>query len=162
MSKKVRMLTQISGTRDGEAWPNPGGFITVGDDEAEVLIRNGQATESTKGATGEESALLDSHPEHAITGATLDGEEAKKARVAEVPAPHADEPAAYHVPVLPGERSAAEAGQVEVDKAQAEQGAQRAEVQTELTPSDADLAEASDDARKPVRGTRAAKKAEDK
>lgn len=161
MSKKVRMLTQISGTRNGEAWPNPGGFITVEDDEAEILIRNGQATESTKGATGEESALLDSHPEHAITGATLDGEEAKKARVAEVPAPHADEPAAYHVPVLPGERSAAEAGAEAVKEAQAEQGAQAAVTQTELEPSDKELAAAGEDAKTSVRASRA-KKAEDK
>jgi hypothetical protein len=143
MSKKVRMLAQISGSRDGEAWPAPGGFITVEDDEAEVLIRNGQATESTKGATGEESALLDSHPEHAITGATANSEEAEKARVAEVPAPHADEPDAYHVPVLPGERSAAEAGQAAVDEA------------------NSDRVAAEDDAKPSVRASRA-KKAEDK
>lgn len=138
MGKKVRMLTQISGTRDGEYWPKPGGTITVSDEEAELLIRNGQAAEeSAAKADGTENALLDSHPEYAVNGVDVDGKQAVRARLAEHPAPHADEPGAYHVPVLPGEKTAAEAGQVEVDKKQAEDGSVRLEVQ-EVGAPDAD------------------------
>jgi hypothetical protein len=123
MSKKVRLLAQISGSRDGQPWPAAGTFVTVSDDEADTLVRNGQAaTEEI-----EENALLDSHPELAVANRSVAGEEAAAERVAEKPAPHADEEAAYHVPELPGERAAAEAGQVAVDEAQAEQGAQRVE-----------------------------------
>lgn len=124
MSKKVRLLAQISGARDGQPWPPAGTFVTVSDDEAETLIRNGQAAEDKK---VEENALLDSHPEMAVANRSVAGEESADARVAEKPAPHADEEAAYHVPELPGERAAAEAGQKVVDEAQAEQGAQRVE-----------------------------------
>lgn len=124
MSKKVRLLAQISGSRDGQPWPPAGTFVTVSDDEAETLVRNGQAATDEI----EENALLDSHPEFAVTGnRSIVGEEAADARVAEKPAPHADEEAAYHVPELPGERAAAEAGQKVVDEAQADAGAQRVE-----------------------------------
>ena len=123
MSKKVRLLAQISGHRDGKPWPPAGEFITVSDDEAETLVRNGQAaTEAI-----EENALLDSHPELALANRSVAGEEAADQRLAEKPAPHADEEAAYHVPEVPGERAAAEAGQKVVDEAQAEAGAQRVE-----------------------------------
>lgn len=40
----VRMNVQISGTRDGEDWPAPGGTVDVTDDEATVLTGNGLAT----------------------------------------------------------------------------------------------------------------------
>ena len=43
MSQIVRMRKQISGTRNGQYWPAPGGTIEVSDDEVELLIRNGQA-----------------------------------------------------------------------------------------------------------------------
>lgn len=125
MSKKVRLLAQISGARDGQPWPPAGTFVTVSDDEAETLIRNGQAATDEI----EENALLDSHPEMAVQGGnrSVNAEEAADARLAEKPAPHADEEAAYHVPELPGERAAAEAGQEVVDEAQADAGAQRVE-----------------------------------
>jgi hypothetical protein len=138
MGKKVTMLTQISGTRDGEYWPKPGGEIEVTDQEADLLIRNGQAREAGTAPVAE-NALLDSHPEYGITGTEVDGKQAVRARLAENPAPHADEPGAYHVPVLPGEQAAAEAGQVEVDKKQSEDGSVRLEVQ-EVGAPDADEA----------------------
>lgn len=152
MSKKVTMLTQISGTRDGEAWPKPGGDITVSDDEATFLIRNGQAREAGK-APATENALLDSHPEYAITGATegVDGKQAVKARLAENPAPHADEPGAYHVPVLPGEEAAAKAGQAEVDKKQAEDGSVRLEVQVQGAPDADDALKSNTTSRRTVK-----------
>lgn len=120
MSKKVRLLAQISGLRDGKPWPAAGNFVTVSDDEADTLIRNGQAAADKV----EENALLDSHPELAVGNRAVSADEG---RLAEKPAPHADEEAAYHVPELPGERAAAEAGQKAVDEAQAAQGAQRVE-----------------------------------
>lgn len=128
MSKKVRLLAQISGSRDGQPWPAAGNFVTVTDDEADTLVRNGQAAVDE---VQEENALLDTHPELAIANRSVAGEEAADERLAEKPAPHADEPAAYHVPELPGERAAAEAGQKVVDEKQAEDGAQRVESATE-------------------------------
>jgi hypothetical protein len=133
MSKEVTMLTQISGTRDGEYWPKPGGKITVDDDEAALLIRNGQASD---GSEKSENALLDLHPEYAVQGVDVEGKQAVAARIAAHPAPHADEPGAYHVPPLPGERAAAEAGQEEVDKKQSDDGSVRLEVTVEPTPAD--------------------------
>lgn len=51
----VTMKRQISGTRDGVDWPEPGGTIDVPDDEAATLIEIGAAEavpveESRKGA----------------------------------------------------------------------------------------------------------------
>ena len=40
---KVRMLTQQSGTRDGQPWPAPGKEVDVPDAEARALIRGGSA-----------------------------------------------------------------------------------------------------------------------
>lgn len=40
---KVRMLVQISGTRNGEQWPPIGGVANVGDGEALDLISTGAA-----------------------------------------------------------------------------------------------------------------------
>lgn len=39
----VRMLSTVSGSRDGVAWPAPGETIDVPDDEAEGLIASGVA-----------------------------------------------------------------------------------------------------------------------
>lgn len=41
--KKVKMLVNISGARDGEDWPKAGETITLPAEEAEMLIKNGQA-----------------------------------------------------------------------------------------------------------------------
>lgn len=40
---RVRMLQQISGTRRGWHWPQPGGEIDVGEDEAAMLTRQNMA-----------------------------------------------------------------------------------------------------------------------
>ena len=40
---RVRMLRQISGTRNGSAWPAPGGEIELPDDEALTLCRQHMA-----------------------------------------------------------------------------------------------------------------------
>ena len=107
MSTKVQMLAQISGARDGENWPAPGGYITVGDDEAVALVRAGLAT------TGKKNEELPP----SVVNPTVPG--------------HADEPLAYHVPEVPGERDKAEEAQKAVDESQAAAGAQRVESTTE-------------------------------
>jgi hypothetical protein len=104
------MNVQISGTRNGEDWPAPGEEITVADWEADDLIRNGQA--SSTDATDEENALADAL---GVEVSTIQGN--KSVRALLKPAPHADEPQAYHVPVLGGEEAAAADGQKHVDEA---------------------------------------------
>lgn len=42
---KVRMLEQLSGARDGAAWPTPGSEIDLPDAEARALIRGNSAEE---------------------------------------------------------------------------------------------------------------------
>lgn len=39
----VRMRRQLSGTRNGVHWPEPGGVVEVPDDEAATLVRHGNA-----------------------------------------------------------------------------------------------------------------------
>ena len=41
---KIRMKVVMSGTRNGEAWPLPGGEIEVPDDEGANMCANGLAT----------------------------------------------------------------------------------------------------------------------
>lgn len=48
---RVEMLTQISGTRDGQEWPHPGDTIDVPDHEAADLIRAGYAKEAADAPT---------------------------------------------------------------------------------------------------------------
>ncbi|MGW6395411.1 hypothetical protein ACWFR1_34085 [Streptomyces sp. NPDC055103] len=45
---RVRMRIKISGTRDGEDWPDKDGEITLPDDEAEQLLRYGAAETVTE------------------------------------------------------------------------------------------------------------------
>lgn len=116
-NKKVRMLVQISGTRDGEDWPAAGQEITVSEDEAKQLIASGQAAEPN---APEENALADAL---GVSTATVDkGDGQASIRQQLKPAPHADEPQAFHVPVLPGEEAAAEEGQKNVDEANKDLG----------------------------------------
>jgi hypothetical protein len=105
-NKKVTMLVQISGSRDGKDWPKPGDTLTVPASEAEDLVRQGVAV------TGDvhENALADATGVETATTDVTDTKAAAKARARMKPAPHADEPDAYHVPRLPGEEAAAEAG----------------------------------------------------
>lgn len=115
--KKVRMIAHVSGTRNGEDWPKPGETITVPAAEAEDLIRAGIAAEPK---APEENALADVlGVETAVANpSTVEGQKSIREQIK--PAPHADEPDAYHVPALPGEQAAAEAGQASVDEANAE------------------------------------------
>lgn len=48
---RVEMLTQISGTRDGQEWPRPGDAIDVPDHEAADLILAGYAKEAADAPT---------------------------------------------------------------------------------------------------------------
>lgn len=54
---QVRMLRTISGDRDGQAWPPPGGTLDVPDDEAAQLIRQGLA--ETTDAVPEAATVVD-------------------------------------------------------------------------------------------------------
>lgn len=47
---KVRLTQQQQGTRDGQAWPEPGTVVDLPDDEAQALLSGGAAVEP-----GEES-----------------------------------------------------------------------------------------------------------
>lgn len=117
-NKTVKMLVRISGTRDGKDWPAPGETISLPDDEADLLIRNGQAAPPRK---QEEDALADVlGVETAANLSTKEGRASVRAQLS--PAPHANEEQAFHVPVLPGEESAAEAGQKAVDEANKDLG----------------------------------------
>ncbi|TDO52623.1 hypothetical protein EV643_102462 [Kribbella sp. VKM Ac-2527] len=40
---KVRMLEQVTGTRNGVAWPAPGGVVDLPDGEARKLLEQGRA-----------------------------------------------------------------------------------------------------------------------
>ncbi|MDV7220611.1 hypothetical protein [Streptomyces prunicolor] len=42
---RVRMKVTISGTRDGETWPERGGSVDLPDDEAEQMVAAGLAEE---------------------------------------------------------------------------------------------------------------------
>ena len=55
---KVRMLTTISGTRNGVDWPKAGGTIDVPDNEAADLIGTGLAVADTGKAPTEETATV--------------------------------------------------------------------------------------------------------
>lgn len=105
--KKVRMVVQISGARDGKDWPKPGQTISLPADEADTLLRNGQAAELNP---PEENALADALGVEVALGN-------RSIRSQLNPPPHADEVQAYHVPPLPGEIPAAEEGQKAVDEA---------------------------------------------
>lgn len=41
---RIRMLHNISGTRDGVPWPDPGEVVDLPDDEALTLLRTRMAT----------------------------------------------------------------------------------------------------------------------
>lgn len=130
-NKKVRMLVNISGTRNGEDWPKAGETITVPAAEAADLIRQGIAAEPN---APEENAIADVlGVESAVLNRADTKEGQKSIREQIKPAPHADEPDAYHVPVLPGEQAAAEAGQESVDEANQE-GVSTTSTPTEDTP----------------------------
>lgn len=115
-NKKVRLIAQVSGTRNGEDWPKPGEFMTVSEDEANDLIRTGIAIDP---GAEKENAIADAlGVEYA---ADLNSESGQKSiRTQLKPAPHADEPDAYHNPPVAGEQAAAEAGQKVVDEANAD------------------------------------------
>lgn len=50
---KVKMIAQLTGTRDGEDWPKAGSIAELPDDEAADLIMNGYAIDP---ADAEDSA----------------------------------------------------------------------------------------------------------
>ena len=65
----VRMLINITGSRDGSPWPAPGGTLDVPDHEAESLIANGyaEAERADAPATEEVASAPDPDPEPTTT-----------------------------------------------------------------------------------------------
>jgi len=49
MTKKVRLAVQMSGTRDGVAWPPVGSVVELPDDEADSMIKAGTGRAVDKG-----------------------------------------------------------------------------------------------------------------
>lgn len=80
---RVRMNVTISGTRDGQTWPERGGIKDLPDDEARQMIAAGLAAESDENDDGEpaaeENAAAPGEPEKAtgrrkaMTKSALDG-----------------------------------------------------------------------------------------
>lgn len=67
---RVRMKVTISGTRDGQSWPERGGFVDLPDSEAEQLIASGLAaspddSEDPEAEDREEHATVPGAPEKA-------------------------------------------------------------------------------------------------
>ncbi|AEM87084.1 hypothetical protein [Streptomyces violaceusniger] len=62
---KVRMKATISGTRDGEPWPQRGGVVDLPKEEAEHLIGAGLAENAANGELVEETATVKAAPETA-------------------------------------------------------------------------------------------------
>jgi hypothetical protein len=55
---KVRMISKVSGTRNRASWPEPGGVIEVGEDEAVGLIAGGLAVPYKEDQTWEEAVAM--------------------------------------------------------------------------------------------------------
>ncbi|MGW2226798.1 hypothetical protein [Streptomyces formicae] len=76
---RVRMKVTISGTRDGESWPEWGGVKDLPDDEARQMIAAGLAEEDNGEDPAEENAAAPGEPEKAtgrrkpMTKSALDG-----------------------------------------------------------------------------------------
>ncbi len=70
---EVRLLVDISGTRDGQAWPRRGNVVELPDDEAEQMIKAEQAVPArgpaAKAPPGAERAVVpdDSVENRAVT-----------------------------------------------------------------------------------------------
>jgi hypothetical protein len=59
------MKVTISGTRDGEPWPEKGGVVDLPDGEAKQLVASGLATTGDEGDAPEETATAPGEPEKA-------------------------------------------------------------------------------------------------
>lgn len=76
MTKTVRLVRHISGTRDGKAWPPAGEYLEVSDAEAAELIAQGVAADDK----AEEKADADVHKvEKATANRSVKSEEEKPA-----------------------------------------------------------------------------------
>ena len=76
MSRTVRLLRHISGTRDGLPWPQVGGFLEVPDQEADELIANGIAADDRE----EEKAVVVHNEEKAVANRSVKAEESQPAK----------------------------------------------------------------------------------
>lgn len=62
---RVRMKVTISGTRDGQPWPERGGVKDLPDDEAKHMVAAGLAEEHDGEEAAEENAANRGEPEKA-------------------------------------------------------------------------------------------------
>lgn len=77
MSRSVRLVRHISGTRDGKLWPKPGEYLEVPDQEADELIAIGIAADDSV----EEEAVADVHNvEKAVANRSVKAEEEAPAK----------------------------------------------------------------------------------
>lgn len=73
---RVRMLIQISGTRNGQPWPAKGGTVDLPDAEAKHLCESGIA-EAVKTPKKTESATTNDAPETATKSTTPKGRKSR-------------------------------------------------------------------------------------
>jgi hypothetical protein len=82
---KVRIKSEITGSRDGQAWPNPGEEIDLPDSEAASLCASGQAVPVGKGSAVETAVVLDPATEARVKYATTTRERASRSKRAHEP-----------------------------------------------------------------------------
>ncbi|MET9506917.1 hypothetical protein ABZX62_00265 [Streptomyces flavidovirens] len=97
---RVRMKVTLSGTRDGEAWPQAGGCTDLPDDEANHLLKIGLAEQADEEPTPEAPPEdLDPAAPSAEPGVGEPPEENAAAPADEETAAPASKPAARKAPV---------------------------------------------------------------
>ncbi|HEY1177100.1 MAG TPA: hypothetical protein VGF17_13170 [Phytomonospora sp.] len=83
---KVRLTSEISGSRDGEAWPAAGEEIDLPAGEAEALIATGAAVPvNSRGADVETAVVLDPATEARVKRATTTRERSSRSKRAHEP-----------------------------------------------------------------------------
>lgn len=82
---KVRLKSDISGSRDGQAWPAAGEEIDLPDGEAASLIQTGVAVPVGKGADVETAVVLDPATEARVKHDTITRERSSRSKRAHEP-----------------------------------------------------------------------------
>jgi hypothetical protein len=83
---KVKLRSEISGSRDGQAWPSAGSEIDLPDDEAAALCASGAARPVGDRKLNEEHAVvLDEATEQRVRAATTTRERAARTKRAHEP-----------------------------------------------------------------------------
>ena len=69
---RVRMLLQITGTRNGVSWPRPGGFVDLPESEARCLVINGYAKPAPEPVVEEVERAVSEPVEEEMETATVE------------------------------------------------------------------------------------------